>query len=143
MRIDANDQRICANLRINDVVYPELSYQLMGIFYRVHNRLGPHHPEKHYQKAIEIELKEAQVPFEREKFVPLGYQGELLGKYFVDFVVDSKIAIETKAINFFGKAEWHQARDYLKALNLKLAILVNFSTPRLSYKRVLNSQVKI
>lgn len=126
-----------------DFVYPELSYKLMGALYNIHNVLGPNHPEKHYQKAIEVELTNQRVPFEREKLVRLGYQGVQIGRYFIDFVVDGKIALETKTIDFFTRREWRQVRDYLNGESLKLAILVNFSTPRLTYRRILNPKIKL
>lgn len=135
--------RINANMRIKDLVYPELSYKIMGVLFKVHNNLGPNHPEKHYQKAIEIELGMAGIPFEREKLVRLNYEGQSIGKYFLDFVIDQKIALEIKTIDFFGKAEWRQVRDYLNSEHLKLAILVNFSKPSLAFKRVLNPNVKL
>lgn len=126
-----------------DLVYPELSYKIMGILFKVQNSLGFNHPEKHYQNAVEIELRVNNIPYEREKLVRLGYQGESIGKYFIDFVIDRKIALETKTINFFTKQEWRQVKGYLDGENLKLAILVNFSTPKLTYKRVLNSKIKL
>lgn len=115
----------------------------MGILYKVQNKLGTKYQEKYYQRAIEAELKKQLIPFDREKLVRLSYEGENIGKYFVDFVIDNKIAIELKTIDFFRKSDYKQVLGYLEALNLKLAILVNFSTPRLSYKRILNSRVKL
>lgn len=128
---------------MNDLVYPELSYKIMGALFTVQNTLGPNHPEKHYQKAIEIELQKLGIPFEREKYISLGYQGTQIGKYFLDFLIDKKIALETKTIDFFTRREWRQVRDYLDAENLKLAILVNFSTPKLTYRRILNSRISV
>lgn len=127
----------------NDLVYAELSYKIMGVLFNIHNSLGPNHPEKHYQKAIEIELKNMNIPFEREKLVRLEYKEQSIGRYFLDFVIDQKIALEVKTIDFFGKAEWRQVRDYLNSEHLKLAILVNFSKPRLTFKRVLNANIKL
>ena len=48
------------------LVYPELSYILMGILFEVHNKLGTKYQEKHYQRAIEIKLKELNIPYKRE-----------------------------------------------------------------------------
>lgn len=149
MLINANKPSVSANSReyanenanANDLVYPELSYKLMGALFAVQNALGPNHPEKHYQKAIEIELLKTGIPFVREKYVSLGYEGTQIGKYFIDFVIDRKIALETKTIDFFTRKEWRQVRDYLDADKLKLALLVNFSTPKLTYRRIINPRV--
>lgn len=58
-------------------------------------------------------------------------------------MIEGKVALELKNIDFFKKADYKQVLGYLDCLNLKLAILVNFQTPRLSYKSILNSKVKI
>ncbi len=130
-----------ANVRINDIVYPELSYKIMGILFDVHNTLGPNFQEKYYQKAIEQKLKAENLPFVREFLVTLNINGLKLGRYYIDFVIDQKIALEIKRIDYFTKKEWHQVIAYLDAAKLKLGILVNFSKPSLVYKRVLNSRV--
>lgn len=130
-----------ANVRINDIVYPELSYKIMGILFDVHNTLGPNFQEKYYQKAIEQKLKAENLPFVREFLVTLNINGLKLGRYYIDFVIYQKIALEIKRIDYFTKKEWHQVIAYLDAAKLKLGILVNFSKPSLVYKRVLNSRV--
>jgi hypothetical protein len=45
------------------LIYPKLSYVIMGILFEVHNKLGTKYQEKHYQKAIEIKLKELNIPY--------------------------------------------------------------------------------
>jgi len=120
------------------LVYPELSYQIMGILYKIHNELGAHLQEKYYQRAIEEELTMQKIPFEREKMIPLTYINKTIGRYFVDFIIDSKIALEIKSIDFFTKKEWKQVTAYLKTANLRLGILANFSQEKIIYKRVLN-----
>ncbi len=137
MRIDANTQRMNAN---DELVYPELSYKLMGVLFRVQNELGSSYQEKYYQRAIEEELRASNIKFEREKMVPLIFRGVSIGRYFLDFLIEDKIALEIKTIEFFRKAEWKQVRGYLKSINLKLGILVNFNSDKLTYKRILNSE---
>ncbi len=132
-----------ANTRISDVVYPELSYKIMGVLFDVHNNLGSSFQEKYYQKAIAEKLKQAGIPFVKEFPITLNIDGLNLGRYFIDFVVDNKIALEVKRIDYFTKKEWHQVTAYLSAGKLKLGILVNFSKPSLIYKRILNSKVII
>lgn len=131
----------CANMA--ELIYKELSFKIMGVLFKVQNKLGTKYQEKYYQRAIESELKRQNISFEREKLVRLSYEGESIGRYFIDFIIEGKIALETKALDFFRKSDFKQVLGYLEALNLKLAIIVNFQTPRLSYKRILNSRVKL
>ena len=128
---------------MSDLIYKELSYKIMGVLFKVQNKLGTKYQEKYYQRAIETELKQQKIKFEKEKLIRLSYEGESIGRYFVDFVIEDKIALETKTLEFFRKNDFKQVLSYLNTLNLKLAILVNFQTPRISYKRIINSRVKI
>lgn len=125
-----------------DLIYPELSYKIMGILYEVHNKLGSSRQEKHYQRAIELELQNQSVPFEREKRTTLAYKEEKIGDYFVDFVVDGKILLELKAKDFYNSSDINQVISYLKTLGLKLGILANFRSERLKYRRVLNPSIR-
>ena len=73
------------------VIYPELSYRIVGIAYEVYNELGYGMQEKHYQRAFEVSLKEKDVLFESQKCVELSYKNESIGRYFLDLIVDDKI----------------------------------------------------
>lgn len=134
---------LSANELMSELVYPELSYQLMGALFRVHNKLGSSYQEKYYQRAIEQELLSCQIPFEREKEIKLIYGDKGIGKYFLDFVVDGKIALEVKAVPFLRREYLNQVLAYLDAVRLKLGIVVNFHTQRLTYKRLVNPHVKL
>lgn len=125
------------------MVYPELSYQLMGALFRVHNKLGSSYQEKYYQRAIEQELINRHIPFEREKEIKLVYGDKGIGKYFLNFIVDRKIALEVKAVPFLRREYLNQVLAYLDAAKLKLGIVVNFHTQRLTYKRLVNPHVKL
>jgi len=126
-----------------DIVYPGLSYRLMGVLFKVHNKLGSSYKEKYYQRAIEEELRRQGIPFEREREIKLYYGNKGIGKYYLDFVIDGKIALEIKAVPFFKKDYLDQVLTYLYAANLKLGIVANFRTERLTYRRLINPKVKI
>ncbi|MBU3901121.1 GxxExxY protein [Patescibacteria group bacterium] len=120
------------------LVYPELSYVLMGILFEIHNKLGTKYQEKHYQKAVEIKLKELKIPYQREAKVNIEFNGEELGEFFIDFIIDGKIILELKRIWKITADDIKQVLRYLKATNLKLGIIVNFRHQRLESRRVLN-----
>ena len=120
------------------LIYPELSYILMGVLFEVHNKLGTKYQEKHYQRAIEIKLKELNIPYKREAKVNIEFGKEKLGEFFIDFVIDNKIILEIKKIWKITQDDIKQVLRYLKAAGLKLAIIANFKHKRLEYRRVLN-----
>ena len=59
-----------------DLIYPELSYKLIGISYAIFNELGFGHLEKTYQKAFAKELREANIPFTEQIKYFVEYKGE-------------------------------------------------------------------
>jgi len=130
-------------MEANELIYPELSYKLMGILFRVHRRLGNSYQEKYYQRAIEMELQNEKISYKREVQIKLNYTGKDIGKYFLDFVIDGKIALEVKTVPFLRQEFLNQLLAYLDAANLKLGIVANFRTSRLTYKRLVNPRVKI
>lgn len=125
------------------IIYKELSYKLMGILFKIHRSLGSTYQEKYYQLAIEIALKEEQVLYNREVMIKLQYNGESIGKYYLDLVIDGKIALEVKTVPLIAKEYINQVLAYLDSADLKLGIIANFRTQRLTYKRLVNPKVKI
>lgn len=121
-----------------NVLYPELSYTLAGILFEVHNKLGTRYQEKHYQRAIEIKLKQLNIPYQREVRTEVEFEGEKLGAIAVDFVVDGKIALEVKAVPHLLPKDTSQTIRYLKALKVRLGLLANFHTGRLELRRIIN-----
>ena len=128
------------NIKRNDLVYPELSYQLIGIAFKVFNDLGWGHKEIYYQRAYATGLEESRIKFEREKCIAIFYGGKIIGRYKLDFVVDSKIVIEFKVRPRLGYIHIHQVLSYLKATNKKLAIVIYFTKDGVKYRRIINDK---
>lgn len=124
------------------IVQKELSYKIMGILFSIHNELGNRYQEKYYQRAIEEGLKQEKLKFNKELVVDLLYNDKKIGKYFLDFLVEDKIILEIKTVDRLKPKDFKQVLAYLTANNLELGILVNFSTERLSFKRILNSKYR-
>ncbi len=124
------------------IVLPKLSYRLMSILFDIQNELGPSLLEKHYQRAIEEELENQRLNFEREKPVQITYKNKKLGIYYLDFVVENLIILEIKAQQYYSPKFFKQAYSYLKELNLPLAIIVNFRGNKIRYKRIVNPLFK-
>ena len=118
------------------LIEPQLSYQVMGILFKAHNKLGPVYQEKYYQRAIEKELQEAKIPFKREAPTTIGYDNKTLGRYSVDFIIDNKIVLEIKAINRLHPKSFNQVLAYMKNLQIRLGIIANFKKDRLEYRRL-------
>jgi GxxExxY protein len=122
----------------NKIFYPDLSYKINGILYKVHNRLGRYCNEKQYGDMIEEFLRKETIKFEREKILPKMFEEEKEGRNKVDFLIEEKIVLEIKAKTIIEKYDYYQIMRYLKILNKKLGLLVNFRNRYLRVKRVIN-----
>ena len=123
------------------LIYPELSYKINGVLFSVHNSLGRFCNEKQYGDAVEKLLVENNIKYEREKELPKSFEGEQDRRNIADFLIESKILLELKVKRIISREDYYQVRRYLKSLNLKLGILVNFRDKYLKPRRVLNSNV--
>ena len=121
-----------------EIIFPELSYKIIGIAYKVFNLLQYGHQEKYYQRAFELELKKEKIKYEKEKEVALNYDGSKIGKYFLDFLVEGKIIVELKVLSVYRYKNIRQVLEYLKETNKKLAILIYFTQEGVKYRRVIN-----
>ncbi len=90
-------------------------------------------------EALELEFKKSEIPYEREKKLPIFYDDQPLKKYFkADFVCFNSIIIELKATKFLIDADHRQTINNVKATKFKLGLLINFGTLSLTYKRIIN-----
>ncbi|MDQ3046328.1 MAG: GxxExxY protein [Bacteroidota bacterium] len=125
-------------LKRKDLLYPELSFKIIGCAFSVHNEIGYGFKEIIYQKALSHAFKEASLSFQEQVQCEIKYKSELLGTRYLDFIVEGKIIIEIKRNDAYSKAHMDQTVEYLKATNQKLAILINFGSEGVRCKRLIN-----
>lgn len=121
-----------------DLIYKELSYETIGCLFDVFNELGPGHPERVYQKAVEVALQQKGILFKRQALCKLDYQSSRIGVYFPDIIIDSKIVLELKVRKRFSRRDFDQIKKYLFSENIKLGILATFCDDGVKFARVLN-----
>lgn len=113
-----------------------LSERVIGSFFEVSNSLGAGFLEKVYERALIIELgllgirTTAQVP------VQVSYKGRPVGDYFVDLLVEDALIVEVKCVECLTDAHRAQCLNYLKASGLRVGLVVNFSRPKVEWRRV-------
>src|SRR5690349_14817363 len=112
------------------------TFQLIGIGMEVHRTLGHGFLEIVYKDAIEIELKNKLISYEREKKYEIDYKGMTLPHfYFSDFIIMDKIILEIKAQQGIADQHFKQLINYLKVSACQIGIIMNFGEPSLKYKR--------
>lgn len=126
---------------MEEYLYKEENYTIVGILFEVHKNLGKGFSEIVYKDAIEYEFQQNNIPYEREKEFLVTYKETTLKhKFYADFVVYNKIILEIKTVECFNNSHFNQCLNYLKVSKNKLAILVNFNLISLEYKRIISSK---
>ena len=118
--------------------FKEITEKIIGLAMKVHAALGNGFQEVIYQRALEIEMKDAGLNFSREFSMPVYYKNQQIGERRVDFFVEEKIMVELKAIIQLENVHLAQAKNYLEAYNIQVGLLINFGSTSLQFKRLEN-----
>lgn len=113
-----------------------LTYTIRGAVFEVSKHLGPGFLEKVYQKALAVELQERGLGVEEEKPVNVFYKGRLVGDYRVDLLVEGRVVLELKAQHQLPPSAEPQLINYLRATGFEVGLLVNFTYPKATIKRI-------
>jgi len=112
------------------------TYQIIGAAMDAHRILGHGFLESVYRAALKLELRRRSIPARAEVLFH-EYKGEMLPVLFKpDLVCFDRIIVEAKATAGLGSVDFAQAINYLRVSSLKTALLLNFGTTSLEYKRV-------
>lgn len=122
--------------------YSELTSKIIRCAMNVHSELGNGFQEVIYQRALEIEMRIANISFNREFEMPIFYRQQLIGTRRVDFLVEGVISVELKAMIKIEDAHFAQAINYLEAYNLEIGLLINFGERSLNFKRLNNKKFR-
>jgi len=119
-----------------ELVHKELSESIIGAAMTVLNALRPGLDEKLYENALVIELRKRGHTVEQQRQFPVRYDGQLIGTLIPDLIVDDSVIADPKVATAFTDTHIAQMIGYLNITNLKLALLLNFKTSRLEWKRI-------
>lgn len=130
-------------IRNPDLLYPDLSYRVVGAIFEVWKKLGPAFKESVYQKAPIEEFKKGNIPFVSQKQIPIFYNEKKVGVYVPDFIIEDKILLEIKHVPRLTFRESKQAWYYLKGTSYKLLLLINFGGKKLEIKRRIYDKARL
>ena len=106
----------------------EITYQIRGAIYEVYKNLGLGLLESVYEEAMAYELQKRGLTVERQKEVPIQYDGHSLKTELrLDLLVEGKVIVELKSVQEMRDLFWKQTLTYLRLLGLRVGILVNFN----------------
>ena len=116
----------------------EENYEIVGICMEVHRILGSGLLEIVYKDALEIEFKNNNIPFEREKEFSIEYKGKVLPhKFYADFIIYDEIILEVKTVKEISNEHIAQTLNYNKLASSQIGIIVNFQNKSLTQKRLM------
>jgi len=114
------------NADYKDFKHKELTEKIINIFYRVYNKLGYGFLEKVYENAMMIEFKKDGILTASQSPIKVFYDGEVIGEYYTDILVDNKVIVEIKASKRLVEENEAQLLNYLKATDIEVGLLLNF-----------------
>ena len=113
------------------------TYEIIGAAMDVHREMGCGFHERAYRDPFMIELSARKIPFVREVRFAVIYKKQVMPvSYRVDFICYGEVLVEIKALHAIGPIEHAQVINYLRAANLRRALLLNFGARSLQYKRI-------
>jgi GxxExxY protein len=125
---------------VDDLIYKDECYLIIGAAMRVHSKLGKGFKEVIYKDALEVEFLKYNITYEREKLFNIAYENVKLPHGFeADFFVYDAIVLEIKAKIGLSPDNFRQTLNYLKASRIKLGLLINFGESSLKFHRIVCS----
>lgn len=116
------------------MLYEEITSEIIAAFYVVYNKLGYGFLEKVYENALIFELQKRGFTVKQQVPIQVYYEGQVVGEYFADLLVQDKVILELKVVDEIVAAHEAQLVNYLKATNLEVGLVLNFG-PKPEFKR--------
>ena len=115
--------------------YAEITEKIIGCAYRVYNKMGFGFAESVYEKCLMIELGRAGLEFESQKPITVRYEGETVGEFVADLLVEDEVIVELKSVRRLAQTHEVQLVNYLVATGKDVGLLLNFGEDKVEVKR--------
>jgi GxxExxY protein len=122
--------------------HSDLTQIIIGVFFSVYNQLGYGFTEKVYENALAIELASQGIPVKQQKPVNVYYNGQRVGEYFADLVVNDMVILELKAVRELLPEHEAQLLNYLKATEMEVGHLLNFGPKPHHIRKIFDNERK-
>jgi GxxExxY protein len=123
---------------VPDIIHPELSYAVQGMFMAIYNRHGPMLHEEIYEKLVAHLMQKAGYNCQCQQEFHVLYKAVRVGTFYTDVSLLPRLIIEIKVAPCIDPLHVAQTITYLKVTGADLGIVVNFGGPSLEFKRVPN-----
>ncbi len=120
-----------------DLEFAEETEKIISSTIEVHKVLCPGFLETIYENALSLEFESRGIPYKRQWETSVFYNGKEVGKHRLDMFVFEKFVVELKAIKEITNEHFAIVRSYLRAVNQRHGLILNFAKPTLEIKRVI------
>ncbi len=117
------------------VLHEDLTKDIIGAAFDVHNALGCGLLEKVCENALVHELSLRKHVVTPQKEFRVSYKGKDVGVYYADLVVEDKVVVEVKSVSDLGDVHRAQLLNYLRISGIRVGLLLNFARPKLKFER--------
>lgn len=117
----------------------QITKKVIGCVHQVSNGLGSGFHEKVYENALAVELTQTGLKVAQQQKIEVRYKNALVGEYIADLVVEGSVILEVKAVKVLEQIHAAQCLNYLKATGYHVCLLINFGTPKVGIKRIVNN----
>jgi GxxExxY protein len=114
----------------------QLTFEIVRAARAVHEALGPGFVEAVYHRSFGLELRNRGLVVEREKLIRIIYISSVVGRHYLDLVVDNRAIVELKASRAIIPLFEAQVRSYLAATEYAFGLIINFGGMELEWKAV-------
>lgn len=118
------------------LIYEELTFKLIGFSMQVHTTLGYGFLEKVYENSLMVMLRKNGIQVAQQAPIPVLFEGEKVGDYFADILVENKVILELKTADSIVGHHRAQLLNYLKETGFRVGIILNFGGRKLEYERM-------
>lgn len=115
--------------------YESLTSDIIGQAIKVYKKLGYGFLEKLYENALIIELENIGLHTDRQKRVKVLYEDVVIGTYIPDIIVNSRVIVELKISDFITQNNRQQLKNYLRASNLTVGIIICITPDGVTFAR--------
>jgi GxxExxY protein len=122
--------------------HADITEKVLKAFFKVYNTLGYGFAERVYENALIIELQKLGLTVESQKSITVFYEGNIVGEYVTDVVVNGVVILELKAVRALTEDHEAQLLNYLKATPVEVGLLLNFGAKPEHRRKIFDNELK-
>lgn len=121
---------------MSKLIQPQVTEPIIGLIFDSYNQLGFGHQERYYQSMFALKLEEAKIPYKRESYVPLKIGERIIGRSFIDFVINDQVVVDWKVANEFYESHIKQVLSYLRGTGMHIGLIARVEPHGVRIKRL-------